>query len=64
MTKRTMWWLTCLMFAAMWGILGLVLWPFLALAVMSLMMIMIPVGVPDRPPVVHNPTEWRQHGPS
>lgn len=58
MTKRTMWWITCVMFAAMWGFFGMVLWPFLFFAGISLMMIMIPVGVPEKPTHVHDPSKW------
>lgn len=58
MTKRTMWWITCVMFATMWGLIGMVLWPFLFFAVVSLMMIMVPVGVPEKPTQVHNPNAW------
>lgn len=64
MTKRTMWWILCLLWTAIWGFLGMILWPFLILAFMSLTMVLVPVGVPDKPTQVHNPDGWNAHGSS
>lgn len=59
-----MWRNTCIAFAIMWGVLGLFVWPLLFFAAISLMMLMIPVGVPPdgRTPMYtrkHDPDAWR-----
>ena len=58
--KRQMWIQVCCLFAVLWGVLGLFIWPLLILAVCSAFMILIPVGVSENdPPVKHNPDAWR-----
>lgn len=58
--KRQMWVQVCCLFAAIWAVLGVFIWPLLILAVFSALMILIPVGVSDNEPVQrHNPDAWR-----
>ena len=58
--KRQMWLQVCFLFAVVWGVLGLIVWPFLFMAVISLMMMLIPVGVSaDTPAPKHDPNAWR-----
>lgn len=59
--KRQMWVQVCCLFAVLWGFLGVFVWPLLILAVISAMMILIPVGVSenDPPRQQHDPEAWR-----
>jgi hypothetical protein len=61
--KRQMWVQTCIAFAVLWGVLGVLIWPFLLLAVASLMMMLIPVGVDGNEQVTprHDPDAWRRN---
>lgn len=59
--KRQMWVQVCTMFAVIWGLLGLFIWPLLILALFSALMILIPVGVDTSEPArrQHDPDAWR-----
>jgi hypothetical protein len=58
--KRQMWVQVCCLFAVVWAVLGLFIWPLLILAVFSAFMILIPVGVSDSEPAQkHDPDAWR-----
>jgi len=61
--KRQMWVQVCALFAILWGVLGLFIWPFLFLALCSVLMILIPVGVSDEEKAAprHNPEAWRRN---
>lgn len=48
MSKRDQWYLTCVLFAGMWFLFGFLFLPFWILGVISLLMMVIPVGVNDR----------------
>lgn len=65
MTKREQWITVCLVWAAIWAVLGLVSFPLWLLTVVSLLMIMLPVGVPNNPEEQrytrrHDPQKWKQ----
>lgn len=61
MTKRSQWIMTCFVFTLFWAVLSLFLW-FLIFPVfmvpVSLLMILVPVGVAERPERKHNPSAW------
>ena len=61
--KRQMWVQVCALFAVLWGVLGLFVWPFLFLALCSALMILIPVGVSDteRSTPQHDAGAWRRN---
>lgn len=63
--KRQMWVQVCALFAVLWGVLGLFIWPFLFLALCSALMVMIPVGVPEDERVnaqpKHDERAWRKN---
>lgn len=61
--KRQMWVQVCILFAVLWGVLGLFIWPFLFLALCSALMILIPVGVSEDEQAVprHDPNAWRHN---
>lgn len=61
--KRQMWVQVCALFAILWGVLGLFIWPFLFLALCSVAMILIPVGVSDdeRATPQHDAEAWRRN---
>ncbi len=60
MNKRQLWITNCVVWAVIWGILGVIIMPLWLFMIISLMMIMLPVGTPterhDQPK--HNPEEW------
>lgn len=61
MTKRSQWVLTCLMFALFWSVVSLFLWVLVFpvfMVVVSLLMIMLPVGVSDNPTPKHDARKW------
>lgn len=65
MTKRGMWYMNCLLWAGIWFVLGVLFIPFWLFSVLSLMLMLLPVGVSDTPkpyngPTRHNPNEWRK----
>jgi len=64
MTKRGQWVAVCLLWTVIWGVIGILVWPFLFFAAISLSLILLPVGVPDTPSTTrkHNPDEWTKHG--
>lgn len=61
--KRQMWIQVCVAFAVLWGVLSLLIWPFLLLSLCSVMMILIPVGVSEAEASAprHNPEAWRKN---
>jgi hypothetical protein len=61
--KRQMWMQVCILFAVLWTVLGLFIWPFLFLALCSALMILIPIGVTEDEKVVpqHDPEAWRRN---
>lgn len=65
MTKRSQWIMLCLLWAGVWFVLGVIVPVFWIFTLLSLSMILFPVGVPDTPstPVAnkHNPDEWSKH---
>lgn len=58
MTKRSQWILTCVLFAGMWLLFGFLFPPFWFLTVVSLLMIIVPVGVDNHPAPKHDPNKW------
>ena len=49
MSKRDQWYLTCVLFAVMWFFMGLLFIPFWFLSMVSLLMMIVPVGVDNHP---------------
>lgn len=66
MSKRQLWVINCLLWAGIWFVFGLFFMPIWIFTVLALLMIMLPVGVPEAPApkVVPNPAEWGKHTPS
>ncbi len=60
MTKRAMWVGNCLLWAAIWFAMGLFFFPFWVFTFVSLMMLLLPVGVPEARPhtTKHDPGKW------
>ncbi len=58
--------MTCFVFTLFWAVLSLFLW-FLIFPVfmvpVSLLMILLPVGVSERPERKHNPNAWGRNAP-
>lgn len=63
MSKRSMWVITCILFALFWVLVSSVLWilvvPVLMIPI-SLLMILVPVGVNDDFRPKHNPNLWHR----
>lgn len=58
MTKRDQWYLTCVLFAVFWGVVGLFFIPFWFFSVVSLLMMIIPVGVDNHPTPNDDARKW------
>lgn len=58
MTKRSQWYLTCILFALLWLGVGFLFPPFWFLTICSLLMMVIPVGVDSNPQPKHDPNKW------
>lgn len=59
--KRQMWLNFCLLWGALWTFLGVFIWPFLFMAAISFLMMLLPVGVGSDEPATkpHDPDSWR-----
>lgn len=58
MTKRSMWIGNCLLWTAIWLVLGLFFFPLWFFAFVSAMMLLLPVGVADNPLPKHDAGKW------
>lgn len=63
MDKRQMWVMVCVIFAGLWFALGIFVWPLLLFSLCSLLMVFIPIGVPEHrtPKHVHDPEKWAEN---